>query len=388
MRKLETVLVLQPDQSQETALVQYTSAYAAAVNWIKEQIEETHTSDQVRLHRAYYATLRERFGLPSQAAVLCLKQAVKLYRDFNATPLTADGPVPYDKHLFSLKSVDRLSLATLEGRIIVPCAVQDYRESEKLSNEARLKKEHGFWTFSLSSELPDRALEESMPRRKMTMSDKLLSRISRLVSGVAYSAIDAAEQAAPEAVLEQAIRDIDDAAKDVKAEIGKSEATKFNVTRRIDELKAEHDKLSSSIATALTKDAENLAESGVARQLDIEQQVTVLDRSLDDVQADIDKLTESLRALDASRREALDRLNGLKAAKAATTGNGGSPGRGGARSKAEDAIQSAQRVAESVTGVAGGGVPENQKDLDDLTELHRQKEIHDRLEKIKAGMKK
>jgi len=62
--------------------------------------------------------------------------------------------------------------------------------------------------------------------------------------------------------------------------------------------------------------------------------------------------------------------------------------RGRAKSTADEAIAGAQRVAESLTGVPGEGIPQNQKDLDDLAELHRRNAIQERLQKIKSDMKK
>lgn len=383
MQKVETVLVLQPTPDQERALDRYASAYAAAVGWLAGQVRETQVTDRVRLHRAYYGALRERFGLPAQAAVLCLKDAVRLVRREGDT-LTADGPIPYDRHLFSLRSVDRLSLATLDGRIIVPCAVGDYRTETRARDEAELRREEGAWVFSLSSELPD-GVAESMARRNVTMSDKLLGRIARLVSGLAHNAVAAAEQVAPVPAMEQAIRDIDDAVRDVKVEIGKAEAQKFNVARRMEELRAEHGELGDRIAIALKQGADALAEAGVERQIDIEQQIALLERSVADVQADIDKLADSLRALDASRREASARLKSLKAAEAGAAAQTGAAG-GGSGARAEEAMAGARRLAEDLTGVPGER-PKRQEELEELEELHRKEEIRSRLERIKGGMK-
>ncbi len=146
------------------------------------------------------------------------------------------------------------------------------------------------------------------------MSDKLLTRVTRLISGIAHNTLSQAEQAAAAPVMEQAVRDIDDAIKDVRAEIGQNEATRYNVTRRVTELQGEHEALDAKIATALSDTKEELAEAGVARQLDIENQLALLNRTVEDAGADIAKLTDSLNALRASRREAQQRLKDLKTA--------------------------------------------------------------------------
>ena len=71
-------------------------------------------------------------------------------------------------------------------------------------------------------------------------------------------------------------------------------------------------------------------------------------------------------------------------------GNGPGNGMGGGRSaasKAAEAIDDAQRIGESLTGLPAGESRISHKDLDDLAELHRQHEIRERLAKHKAGLK-
>ena len=219
------------------------------------------------------------------------------------------------------------------------------------------------------------------------MSDKLLSRIARLVAGITHNALSQAEQAAAVPVMEQAIRDIDEAVKEVRAEIGQNEATKYNATRRIGELQREHDELNDKIAVALREGKDDLAEAGVGRQLDIENQRSLLQRSLHESDQDIAALSDSLNALQASRREAQQRLREIKSATATAEAPGGAVGGRSATSKASDAIADAQRLGESLTGLPAGESRISHKDLDDLAELHRQNEIRERLAKHKAGMK-
>ncbi len=219
------------------------------------------------------------------------------------------------------------------------------------------------------------------------MSDKLLNRITRLISGITHNALSQAEQAAAVPVMEQAIRDIDEAIKEVRAEIGKSEATKYNVGRRIAELQGEHEGLNEKISLALKEDKEDLAEAGAGRQLDIETQLTLLRRTLEDADGDIAKLSDSVNALQASRREAQQRLRDLKTVPV-TSVEDGAPGAGrSATTKAIEAIEGAQRLGESLTGVPAEAASMSHKDLEDLAELHRQHAIRERLAEHKARIK-
>ena len=219
------------------------------------------------------------------------------------------------------------------------------------------------------------------------MSDQLLRRITRLIAGVAHSALASAEQSAAVPVMEQAIRDIDEAIKEVRGEIGQIEAAKFNVTRRADELRAELAALDEQIGTALTQGKDDLAEAGAGRQVDIEDQLAVLRRSVTEAEDDIARLSDSLNALQASRREATQRLKDLKRVASAGDGPDAAPAKGTAADKATRAIESAERLGEDLTGVPADGGRISATDLDALAELHRQHAIRERLARHKASLK-
>jgi phage shock protein A len=187
--------------------------------------------------------------------------------------------------------------------------------------------------------------------------------------------------------MEQAVRDIDEAIKDVRAEIGQNEATKFNAERRIGELQSEHESLSEKIAVALKAAKDDLAEAGAGRQLDIENQMALLRRTTADAEQEIAKLGDSINALQASRREAQQRVRDLKAAGSAP-GAADVPGVGrSATAKAGEAIEAAQRLGEDLTGMPAETAAMSHKDLDELAELHRQNAIRERLAKHRAALK-
>ena len=220
------------------------------------------------------------------------------------------------------------------------------------------------------------------------MSDKLLSRISRLVSGVAHNTLSQAEQAAPVPVMEQAVREIEEATAEVRTEIGKAEATKFNLERRIADLDAEHEELQSKVDIAIVDGKEALAEAGVARQLDIENQVALLKRAVADAVEEAAKLADSMNALQASRREAQDRLRDLRKAGNGGPGGGTPAAKRSAAAKAGAAIEKAQRLGDDLTGVPGETGEISSKDLEDLADLHRKHKIRERLAEQKARLKK
>jgi hypothetical protein len=156
MNSTEAILQLHPAADQAALLEDYAERYAEAANWLSQKVFDAGVTDQVRLHRLYYNRLRDRFELPAQAAVLCLKHVARLCRKAVVAPrVSADGPVPFDRHLYSMKSVDAVSLSTLAGRVVVPCTLSTYAAGEFLVGSAELCRFDRDWVFILRTELPE-----------------------------------------------------------------------------------------------------------------------------------------------------------------------------------------------------------------------------------------
>ena len=64
------------------------------------------------------------------------------------------------------------------------------------------------------------------------MSETLSRRVGRLVSGGFHAIIDAAENLAPEAVMNESIREIERAVDDVRAELGRVLAQKHLAAKK------------------------------------------------------------------------------------------------------------------------------------------------------------
>ena len=65
----------------------------------------------------------------------------------------------------------------------------------------------------------------------MTATETVVTRIGRVIAGMTHAAVSAAEQINPVAIIEQSIREIDSAADEVKAELGKAIAEKHRIKR-------------------------------------------------------------------------------------------------------------------------------------------------------------
>jgi len=225
------------------------------------------------------------------------------------------------------------------------------------------------------------------------MKESLSSRVGRIVSGSVNALIDAVENAAPELVLEEVIREVDGAIDEVRAEMGKAAATKHLANTRLMEENRRHDALAEQIQTAVAAGRDDLAEAGIARQLDIEAQIPVLEKAIAEAGDKERELEGYIQALQAKRREMKEELARLSemrresSATQATTGPAGSAGGSGAAHKVAKAESAFDRIMEKQTGLGGGVATPGAGDAAKLAELEaltHNIRIQERLAALKA----
>src|SRR5215510_11776205 len=155
---LQTQLL--PDRDQAQKLSATMRAFNAAADWLAGEAFRHKSADKVKLQQLYYRQLREDFGLSAQMAIRCIAQACEAYgRDKSNRPrFRKYASVPYDQRLMSFKGVDRVSLLTLEGRIIVPL-IMGKHQSERFNGKHGqcdlVRRKDGKWFLLVTVEAPD-----------------------------------------------------------------------------------------------------------------------------------------------------------------------------------------------------------------------------------------
>ena len=219
------------------------------------------------------------------------------------------------------------------------------------------------------------------------MNESLLSRIGRIVSASANSLVDSVENMAPAIVLEEAIREVDQAIGEVRHELGRQEAAKHLTSKQLISENEEHEQLSEQIQVALQAERDDLAEAAVARQMDIEAQIPVLERSIEDQKEKIAELNQYIAALQAKKREMQQGLNDLLKSQAAADQPGSNSNTSG--NSTSQRVEKAQSTFDRVmTKATGNPARQNNADavkLAELEELARNNRIQERLEQLKAA---
>jgi len=223
------------------------------------------------------------------------------------------------------------------------------------------------------------------------MSETIISKVARIISGSAHRIIDSLEGASPEAVMEEAVREINEAVFDVKAELGKVIAAKHFLVKRLEETRTKYHDLDTNISIALNENREDLAEAAVARQIDIEVQLPVLEKALAENYDKEKELEGYLNALRGKKREMREELKTINQHRNQGKGTGrGIPVSGMGETEFEEKATKAEnafnRAMENSTGFASlsSGDLSTASKLHELEELSRKNRIKERLAEIKA----
>lgn len=218
------------------------------------------------------------------------------------------------------------------------------------------------------------------------MKESLTARVGRIISGGAHKVVEALENAAPEAVMEQAIREIDGVIDEVRSELGAISARKHLASERLMEENRRHEDLTEKIELALKEKREELAETAVARQLDIEAQIPVLEATITGCAEKEKELEGMISALRARKREMQEDLRQYRATHTDAPASSASPA--AARNDRERRVEGARaafdRVIEQQTGLAGRSTTADEAKLAELEDLARKNRIRERLAAAKA----
>lgn len=217
------------------------------------------------------------------------------------------------------------------------------------------------------------------------MSQGYIARIGRLISASANTLIDSLENAAPSMVMEQTIREIDEAISDVRQQLGKTEAARYLSTQSLNKDNARHIELQEQIDVAVSAGRDDLAEVAISRQMDIEAMLPVVEKSILDADSEISELNSYIQALQAKKREMQEAAAEYRKAQEQInhTENGNSL-------NSDQKVESATTTFNRVMNSAGAPSISSNKDaakLAELESLSRNNRIQERLAKAKSEAK-
>lgn len=369
-RFLSTMSYLLTPSADDVAAIRATLADYGVMMGILDEITRTRgaSANLVALHEQAYAVIRERTRLPARMVTLGLRD--------HAGP-EAGSPIdslPLDGRLYAIKSATHLSIATVEGRRLIPYSVAGYAAGWSDHAEARLmlKDDETIVLVGIAAAVK--------PKETVMATEGIVSRIGRVIAGVAHGTVDALEGANAIATVEQSIREIDAVAEEARAGAGKARAEEHRLKAKIAEINDEIEDLASKIETGLASGREDLVKPVIGLQIDLEAQRAALETALAESVEKIAEAGKALLAVNSAREDAVARLAALKKSKGAENGADNAS----ASVRNDNRLARSLSTIERVTGVPGRPTT-GTSEVEELTRIQREKEIQERLAQYKGN---
>jgi IS605 OrfB family transposase len=161
--KLTIQLQMLPDADQAAGVLDTMKRFNAAASFAAKVGFEAGVTSQPGIHKRCYVELRERFSLSAQMAVRAIGKAVEALKGLRAKGETAcpefkpHGAITYDERILSFKGLDKVSLWTLAGRMVVPLIFGEYQGEriDRLQGQVDLVYRGGKFYLYATVEVPE-----------------------------------------------------------------------------------------------------------------------------------------------------------------------------------------------------------------------------------------
>ncbi|HEX8199609.1 MAG TPA: transposase [Isosphaeraceae bacterium] len=158
--KLVVQTQLLPDTATAKVLRITVERFNAACNWVAGIAFERQLSNRISLQGIVYRDVRERFGLSAQMTCLRVRRVCEAYkRDKSIRPeFRKHAAMPFDLRTMSFKGIDRVSLLTLDGRVVVPLVLGSDQAERIASPKGRsdlVRRKDGKWFLLVTVDVPE-----------------------------------------------------------------------------------------------------------------------------------------------------------------------------------------------------------------------------------------
>jgi len=162
--KLTLRLRLMPDKAQRATLLATMERFNEAASFAAKAGFDAGVFTQVSIHKRVYREIRDRFGLSAQMAVRAIGKAVECFkRDKTICPVfKPHGAVTYDQRILGFKGLDKVSLWTLTGRMVLPLLYGEYQGErfDRIKGQCDLVYRDGqFYLFATIEMPPDAPID-------------------------------------------------------------------------------------------------------------------------------------------------------------------------------------------------------------------------------------
>jgi len=179
---------LQPSEEDKQKLLTTMETFNQACDDISKIAYESKTYNQYKLHHILYYRIREQYKLPAQLTVRAVSKVVDSYKTErqHLHKFNPHGAIIYDQRIMGFKGLEKVSLTTLEGRVIVPLLVGAYGklDQRRIRGQADLLYIKGEFYLCLVVEQPE---EPPLTPEGYLGIDLGIVKLASTSDGVSYS---------------------------------------------------------------------------------------------------------------------------------------------------------------------------------------------------------
>lgn len=220
------------------------------------------------------------------------------------------------------------------------------------------------------------------------MTEPIYLRVRRVLSASAEEAVDALERASGASLLREALRQVEGAVDEVRAEHEAQAARGAQAGKQQEALRGQIADLDEKARFALGKGRDDLAEAAVSAQLDLEARIGRLDTVRADAAEQIVRLDECLAALTARKAEMQKQLRQFEAARRDEHVDSRESRRDQRIERTvARAEQAFERVMASTEDAAGAG-DEHEEKLAEIDAIRRDAALAERMAALRAAADK
>lgn len=198
-----------PNPKEAALLKETIQRFNAACSWLARKAFDLKTANKVKLQQAFYYDIRAQFGLSAQMTATCTRHVGATYsRDKTICPKFREfAAMPYDSRIYSFKGVDRVSLLTLERRVIVAFVMGKYQAEQfthaKGQADLVYRERDAKWFFLITVDIPDAA---EIPATDFIGVDFGIMEIAATSDGESFSGLEVKRAAKKYADLRQVLQ--------------------------------------------------------------------------------------------------------------------------------------------------------------------------------------
>lgn len=153
-----------PTAEQAASLIDTMERFNAACDAISETAWLNRTFSKYTLQKIVYQDIRRDFGLSAQMTIRAIAKVSESYMVDRAVQHTFEphGAYVCDQRMMSFKGSDKVSILTLDGRVVAPIIVPDYRNIDRstINGQMDLIHKNGKFFLMATVDVPEEPMIE------------------------------------------------------------------------------------------------------------------------------------------------------------------------------------------------------------------------------------